>query len=125
MASWDNLGSQFRTPGQWNTGGGGSFLNTPGFLNEVFGQKPEMALYGNLSKLPGYQQNLLRNRSGDIMKQFYGSAGRSLMEGMPSPTPQDYFGNFDFQREMFDMPRFNRGASTNFLNPRARFLYGF
>ena len=73
-----------------------------------------------------FQQRLFRNQSGDMMNRFFGKAGRDLMQGdMPSQSPQGFFGNMDFQKEMFDMPRFTRGAATNIHNPRTRFLYGF
>lgn len=96
------------------------------FIGEIFGQRPELAMYGSIPNVPSFQRNLLMDQSGDFMKRFYGAAGRQLLGGqMPNITPQGFFGNMDFQKELFDMPRFTRGASSNFLNPRTRFLYGF
>ena len=103
------------------------------FMNEslagqVMGSMPQLPMFGAISKsgMSPFQQGLFRNKSTDLMNRFYGAAGRDLMQGMmPSQTPQGFFGNFDFQKELFDMPRFTRGASSNIHNPRTRFLYGF
>ena len=103
------------------------FLDQQRFIDDIFGDRPELAMYG---AIPGgmtpFQQGLFRNQGSDMMKRFYGAAGRDLMEGMmPSQSPQGFFGNMDFQKEIFDMPRFSRGAATNIHNPRTKFLYGF
>ena len=103
------------------------FMNQA-LAGEIMGARPDFPMFGAISKsgMTPFQQSLFRNRSSDLMNRFYGAAGRDLMEGMrPSQTPQGFFGNFDFQKELFDMPRFTRGAATNIHNPRTRFLYGF
>ena len=103
------------------------FMNQA-LAGEIMGARPDLPMFGAISKsgMSPFQQSLFRNRSSDMMNRFYGAAGRDLMEGMmPSQTPQGFFGNFDFQKELFDMPRFTRGSATNIRNPRTRFLYGF
>ena len=103
------------------------FMNQA-LAGEIMGARPDLPMFGAISKsgMSPFQQSLFRNRSSDMMNRFYGAAGRDLMEGMmPSQSPQGFFGNFDFQKELFDMPRFTRGSATNIHNPRTRFLYGF
>ena len=103
------------------------FMNNA-LAGEIMGARPDLPMFGAISKsgMSPFQQSLFRNRSSDSMNRFYGAAGRDLMQGMmPSQTPQGFFGNFDFQKELFDMPRFTRGSATNIHNPRTRFLYGF
>tara|TARA_R100001086_G_scaffold197004_2_gene113574 strand:+ start:433 stop:762 length:330 start_codon:yes stop_codon:yes gene_type:complete len=103
-------------------------FSTGNVAQEIMGARPDLPMFGAISKsgMSPFQQSLFRNRSSDMMNRFYGAAGRDLMEGMmPSQTPQGFFGNFDFQKELFDMPRFTRGSAANIHNPRTRFLYGF
>ena len=104
-----------------------TFMNQA-LAGEIMGARPDLPMFGAISKsgMSPFQQSLFRNRCSDMMNRFYGAAGRDLMQGMmPSQTPQGFFGNFDFQKELFDMPRFTRGSATNIHNPRTRFLYGF
>ena len=62
----------------------------------------------------------------DVRNQFHGALGAQARQGlMPDLNFGDFTANFDFNRLFQQQPRFQRGVSSQFFNPRTRFLFGF
>ncbi len=103
------------------------FTNPQPFINQIFEDRPELAFYGSLPNAGSpFQNRLLRNNANDMLGQYWGNVGQDLMRGQfPDTTPQNFFGNRNFQQDLFNMPRQTRGVAAQGFNPRTRFLYGF
>jgi len=72
------------------------------------------------------RQRFFQNQFDEVFNQYLAALGRGAREGnVPNLPFADFAGSFDFNRLFQQQPRFQRGASSQFFNPRTRFLFGF
>lgn len=94
-------------------------------ISEIFGQRPELAFSGNVAQsgLRPNQQRFLRGRASDFLGRFDQAIGGQLTQGdLPTLTPEKFFGNLDFQNELFKFSPRQRGTGSSQFAPRTRFL---
>jgi hypothetical protein len=99
-------------------------------LKQLLGDVPEAAFFNairGLGTTPA-RRRFFESQFQPTLNRFRGRQGEQLLGGaMPSLTFQDFLSRRgpQFNREFFQKPRANRGASSGFFNPRTRFLLGF
>jgi hypothetical protein len=77
------------------------------------------------SKAP-IRRRFFQNQFDTVFDQYLAALGAAARTGVASDqTFADFSGNFDFNRLFQQQPRFQRGVSSQFFNPKTRFLFGF
>ena len=118
-------------PGPGGVSGPGGDSTGPSFtddlISEIFGQRPELALFGNIAKsgLRPNEQKFLStgSRASGFLERLQESVGSQLVGGgLPTVTPQNFFGNLNFQEELFKFSPRTRGVGKGALAPQTRFL---
>lgn len=108
---------------------GGSEMTTAfnrDLIQEIFGERPELAFLGNLARqgLPFSQEQFLRGRASDFLSRFQQSMGQQLLNGaIPTQGPEQFFGNINFQSELDRFSPQERGLSPGRFAPRTRFFF--
>ena len=98
------------------------------FFSQLLEDVPQAAFFNAIRPFatsPGRRRSL-SNLFEPMQNQFLGNLGQQVSQGaMPTLRWQDFLGEQNINKWLFEQPRFERGASTNFFNPRTRFLLGF
>lgn len=95
-------------------------------INEIFRQDPGLSFLGRLSQsgLRPNQQKALRGQLPDFLRRLRQSTGRQLVQGnIPTLLPDDFFGNLNFQDELFKLSPQQRGQGQSRFAPRTRFQF--
>lgn len=95
-------------------------------IREIFGQRPELSYLGNLGQgnLPRNMQDFFRGQTSNYLRQLQQAQGQQLVGGgLPTITPEDFFGGLDFQREFRNFSPLQRGLGTSRLSPRTQFFF--
>lgn len=72
------------------------------------------------------RRRFLQNQFGEVFDQYLAALGAGARQGsVPNLPFADFTSGFDFNQLFQQQPRFQRGASSQFFNPRTRFLFGF
>ena len=105
-------------------------MTTPNFrqdlISEIFGERPELAFLGNLGQagLNQGQERFFRGRASDFLGRLQQKIGGQLVQGgLPTLTPEEFFGGLNFQEEFRRFSPRDRGMGTAGLAPRTRFLF--
>ena len=72
------------------------------------------------------RRQFFENQFQPMYNRYQGEWGQQVRQGQfPTLRFDDFLSNRDFSREFMEQPRYNRGVSSTFFNPRTRLLYGF
>ena len=93
---------------------------------QIFGEQPELAFLGHLSRAGLNQQDeqFLRGRAGDFLQRLQQAMGRELVQGgLPTLQPDQFFEGLDFRNELSRFSPEQRGRSMSQFAPRTRFQF--
>ena len=60
---------------------------------------------------------------GDVYNQYLGQIGRSLREGRPAATFEDFLKDDPFTKMYSQLPQYERGVTQTMTNPRTGFIF--
>jgi len=102
-------------------------MPTNDFLRFFLSQQPRAAFFDALQPFTGQRRRVLEQQYDPLYGQFQGEqVNRIRQEGPETQFGfQDFLGGQDFNQLFYQQPRFDRGASSQFFNPRTRWLLGF
>ena len=106
----------------------GDFLGGSEFARFFLEDQPRSAFFSAAAPFgtSPIRQRFFQNQFDEVMKQYLSELGAGARQGaVPNLPFADFTGGFDFNQLFQQQPRFQRGASSQFFNPRTRFLFGF
>jgi len=95
-------------------------------ISEIFGERPELALLGNIgqSGLGQSQQRFLRGNPSEFLGRLQQKIGQQLVQGgLPTLTPESFFGGLNFRDELSKFSPVDRGLGTSQFAPRTQFRF--
>lgn len=106
-------------------------MTTPDFqrdlMAEIFGERPELAFRGYLGQagLAQSQERFLSGKASEFLGRLQQAVGQQMIQGgLPTLTPEGFFGGMDWQNELYKYGRGERGMRTSQFAPRTQFLFG-
>lgn len=95
-------------------------------INEIFGDRPELAFLGHLGQagLSNNLEDFFRRRTSSFLNRFQQASGEQLVGGnVPTLTPEDFFGNINFQQEAGRFSPESLGQGTGRFRPPTSFNF--
>ena len=100
-------------------------------IAEIFGDRPELAFQGSLGRagaqgqLGAGQERFLRGRASDFLSRLQSQYGQQMLAGgLPTLTPEKFFGDIDFRNELYRFSPEQRGMGTSQFAPFTQFRFG-
>jgi hypothetical protein len=89
-------------------------------------QMPQAQYFDYVQQMPqvgARRSRYAQQAYGDVYNQYQGEVGRSLREGRPAATFEDFLKDDPFTRAYSQLPQYERGVTQTSTNPRTRFIF--